>query len=89
MIPLLLAVLVGGATFLAFDRLAATDGMIALGAAITAAVVFEAIRDTWQGSRDRLVAHERWEQLARNDLVRTELRNEAALRRILRGGGAR
>ena len=89
MIPLLLATLVGGATFLAFDRLAATDGMIALGAAITAAVVFEGIRDTWQGSRDRLVAHERWEQLARNDLVRTELRNEAALRRILRGGGAR
>ena len=56
MIALMLAVLVGGATFLAFDR---------------------------------LVAHERWEQLARNDLVRTELRNEAALRRILRGGGAR
>ena len=89
MIALMLAVLVGGATFLAFDRLAAADGAIALGAAITATVVFEAIRDTWQGSRDRLVAHERWEQLLRNDLVRTELRNEAALRRILRGGGAR
>lgn len=88
MTALLLAALVGGVTFLALHRMDAGTPA-ALAAAITAAVLFEAIRDTWQGQRDRLVAHERWEQLAANDLVRTELRNEAALRRILRGGGAK
>ena len=86
MIALLLAVMVGGATFLAFDRLAAADGAIALGAAIFAAVLFEAIRDTWQNRHDRLVARLRWYQLADNDAERTELRNDAALRRILRPG---
>ena len=85
MIALLLAVLVGGATFLVFQAIGATDGSLALGAAIFAAVLFEAIRDTWQSQRDRLVAHERWEQLAANDVERAELRDEAALRRILRG----
>lgn len=86
MIALLLAVLVGGATFLGLYRLAAVDGIVALAGAIFAAVLFEAIRDTWQGQRDRLVAWDRWERLHRSDLVRTELRNEAALRRILRSG---
>ena len=85
MIALLLAVLVGGATFLGLYRAAAVDGIVALGAAIFAAVLFEAIRDTWQGKRDRLVTFDRWDELRRNDAVRTELRNEAALRRILRG----
>lgn len=89
MTALLLAVLVGGATFLGLQTFAEAEVSIAVAGAIFAAVLFEAIRDTWQGQRDRLVAHDRWEQLAANDVERTELRNEAALRRILRGGGAK
>ena len=84
MTALLLAVLVGGATFLGLYRMD-TGTPAALAAALVVAVLFEAIRDTWQGQRDRLVAHERWEQLNRNDVERAELRDEAALRRILRG----
>ena len=41
MIPLLLAVLVGGATFLVFQAIGARDGSLTLAAAITAAVLFE------------------------------------------------
>lgn len=84
MIPLLLAMLVGGAAFAGLYRVAAFDLSIALAGAIFAAVLFEAVRDTWQNRHDRLVARLRWYALADNDTERTELRNEAALRRILR-----
>jgi hypothetical protein len=85
MIALLLAVLVGGATFLGLDRFASVDGTVAFAAAIFAAVLFESIRDTLQNRHDRLVARMRWYELDDNDRERTARRNQAALRRILRG----
>ena len=85
MIPLLLAALVGGATFIVLQGMGLSNGTLALAGAILAAVLFEAIRDTLQDRHDRLVARLRWYQLRDNDEERTELRNEAALRRILRG----
>jgi hypothetical protein len=73
MIALALAALVGGAVFVALQALARVEVSIAIAGGIAAAVLFEAIRDTWQARRDRLTARRRLHAMSEN----------AALNRIL------
>lgn len=69
MTALLLAALVGGATFLGLQTFAEAEVSIALAGAIAAAVLAEAVRDTWRGQRDRRRAHARLRAMRENDAL--------------------
>lgn len=69
MIALALAALVGGAVFVALQAVAQAEVSFAIAGGLFGAVLAEAIRDTWQGQRDRRHARRRLAAMREQDAL--------------------
>ena len=86
---LLVIFLLGGAFWWGLYQWLGQPVVVALGLIVLASVVIGAFGEVWRGVHASRVAARRWRSWTDNDAERAELRDEAALRRILRNRGAR
>ena len=86
---ILVAFLLGGAFWWGMYQWLGQPVVVFLGLLVLVLVCIGAGSDVWRGIHASRTAARRWRSWTDNDAERQELRDEAALRRILRNRGAR